>query len=373
MKRVVLFVPVLLLVLASIAAAQTRTYTIDDLLKVRRVGDPQVSPDGRSVAFTIGDVNFEANRVVNQIYVTSTAGGAELKRLTSGESSSAAPRWSPDGKKIAFTTGGQIWVMDAGGDNKEQITKISTGAAGPVWSPDGKWIAFTSDVYPDCKDDDCNKRKDEEAAKSKVKAHIVTRLLYKHWDEWRDVKRTHVFVVASNGGTAREITTGDFDSPPYAASTGVDYAFSPDSTEIAFLRNPDKVEAISTNSDIFVMSLASGAIKNITQRNRGYDAAPIYTRDGKQIIYRSQATAGFEADRWRLMSYNRATGATVELTRRFDLQVDGIALSPDGNSIYLTANDRGKEPVFRIPMTGGTPQKLIADVFASSLQITSDG
>ena len=373
MKRVVLFVPVLLLVLTSLAAGQSRTYTIDDLLKARRVGDPRISPDGRRVAFTIGDVNFTANRVVTQIYVTSTDGGDELKRLTSGESSSSAPRWSPDGKKIAFTTGGQIWVMDHDGDNREQITKISTGAAGPVWSPDGKWIAFTSDVYPDCNNDECNKKRDEQAESSKVKAHIVTRLLYKHWDEWRDVKRTHVFVVSSNGGTAREITTGDWDSPPYAASTGVDYAFSPDSTEIAFLRNPDKVEAISTNSDIYTMNLASGVTKNITERNRGYDAAPIYTRDGKQIIYRSQATAGFEADRWRLMAYNRATGATVELTKGFDLQVEGVALSPDGNTIYITANDRGKEPIYTIPIGGGVPRKIVNNVFATNLQISSDG
>src|SRR5688500_14656322 len=125
MKRVVLFVPVLLLVLTSLAAGQSRTYTIDDLLKVRRVRDQRISSDGRRVALTIGDVNVTANKVVSQIYVTSTEGGDELKRLTSGESSSSAPRWSPDGKKIAFTTGGQIWVMDHDGDNKEQVTKIS--------------------------------------------------------------------------------------------------------------------------------------------------------------------------------------------------------------------------------------------------------
>src|ERR1041385_4242546 len=297
MKRFIVLVAVLLVALCSLAAAQTRAYSIEDLLKVRRVGDPQISPDGKHVAFTIGDVNFDANKVVNQIYVTSIDGGSP-KQLTNGQSSSSAPRWSPDGKKIAFTTGGQVWVMDADGDHKDQVTKISTGAAAPVWSPDGKWIAFTSDVYPDCNNDDCNKKRDEEAEASKVKAHIITRLLYKHWDEWRDVKRTHVFVVASKGGAAREITTGDFDSPPYAASSAVDYSFSPDSSEIAFLRNPDKVEATSTNSDIYTMTLASGAIKNITQRNHGYDVGPIYTRDGKLIIYRSQATAGFEADRW---------------------------------------------------------------------------
>ena len=372
MKRFVALVAILLVGLCAIAAAQNRTYTVEDLLKVRRVGDPQVSPDGKQVAFTIGDVNFDANRIVTHIYVTSLEGGG-MKALTSGDRSSSSPRWSPDGKKIAFTTGGQIWVMDSDGDNKEQVTKISTGAAAPVWSPDGKWIAFTSEVYPDCKDDDCNKKRDEQAEASKVKAHIVTRLLYKHWDEWRDVKRTHVFVVSSKGGTARQLTTGDLDSPPYAASTGVDYAFSPDSTEIAFIQNPDKVEAISTNSDVFVMPLSGGPSKNITGRNRGYDAGPVYTRDGKFILYRSQATAGFEADRWRLMAYNRATGTSVELTRGFDLQTEDILLSPDGNSIYFTAGDRGKHPIFRIPTSGGTPQKLLSDVFATNVRITPDG
>lgn len=373
MKRVVVFVPVLLLVLSALASAQTRTYTVEDLLKVRRVDNPRISPDGRQVVFTIGDVNFDANRVVTQIYTTSIDGG-EIKRLTDAASSSSAPRWSPDGKKIAYTNGGQLWIMDHDGGHKEQVTKISTGVANPVWSPDGKWIAFNSDVYADCNgNDDCNKKRDEQADKSKVKAHIVDRLLYKHWDEWRDVKRTHVFVVSSKGGAAREITTGDFDSPPYAASSGVDYAFSPDSSEIAYLRNPDKVEATSTNSDVYVMNLASGAVKNITARNHGYDAGPVYTRDGKLIIYRSQATPGFEADRWRLMAYNRATGVSTELTRSFDQQVEGVTLSPDGSTVYITANERGKEPIFKLSITGGVPQKVVPNVYAGNVQITPDG
>lgn len=373
MKRsIVLACLILLSVSVVTSLAQTRTYTVEDLMKVRRLGDPQVSPDGRTVAFTIGDVNFAANRILTQIYVVPTAGG-ELKQLSTGESSSTSPRWSPDGKKIAFTTGGQIWVMDRDGDDKEQVTKISTGAAAPVWSPDGKWIAFTSEVYPDCNNDECNKKKDEEAEKSPVKAHITNRLLFRHWNEWRDVKRTHVFVVSSNGGPARDLTPGDFDSPPYAASSGIDFAFSPDSRELAYLRNPDKVEAISTNSDIYLVPVSGGAARNITAMNRGYEAGPIYTRDGKFIIYRSQATPGFEADRWRLMAYNRATGVSSELVRGFDLQVEEIAISPDGNSIFFTALDRGFAPVFRVPITGGSAQKVVGNVFATNLQITPDG
>jgi dipeptidyl aminopeptidase/acylaminoacyl peptidase len=372
MKLSITLVCLFVLGLVFSVAAQNRTYTVEDLMKVKRVGDPQVSPDGRQVAFTVGEVNFDANRVVTQIYVVSSEGG-EAKQLTSGDRSSTAPRWSPDGKKIAFTTGGQIWVMEPDGDKKEQVTKISTGAAAPLWSPDGKWIAFTSEVFPDCTDDDCNQKKDEAAEKSKVKAHVTNRLLFRHWDEWRDVKRTHVLVVAAKGGSARDLTPGDFDSPPYAASTGVDIAFSPDSTEIAYLRNPDKVEAVSTNSDIYLVPIAGGAGRNITSRNRGYDASPVYTRDGKYVIYRSQATAGFEADRWRLMLFNRASGVSTELVRLFNLQIEEAVVSPNGNTVYFTAGDRGSSPIYSVPITGGPAKKIVADVFASNLKITPDG
>ena len=372
MKRFVIALCVIVLSLASVAIAQeNRRFTVEDNLKMRRVSDPRVSPDGRSVAFTIGDVNLDGNRVVNQIYVISMAGGA-VKQLTNGDKSASSPRWSPDGKKIAYVTGSQVWLMDDDGSDKQQVTSISTGAAAPIWSPDGKWIAFTSDVYPDCKDDECNKRKDEEAEKSKVKAHITERLLFKHWDEWRDIKRTHVFVVSSKGGAAREITTGDFDSPPYAAGSGVDYAFSPDSREIAYLRNPDKVEAISTNSDIYVVSLGGGVAKNITVQNHGYDASPVYTRDGKYILYRSQATPGFEADRWRLMRYDRATGTSSEITRGFDLQAEEFAQSADGSSVYFTASEKGRQPIYKVALMGGQVQKVVADVYASSLQVAPD-
>ena len=377
MKRFVIAISVFVLALAClpasvVSAQENRRFTVEELLKVRRVGDPQVSPDGKGVAFTIGDVNWDANKVVTQIYVTPVDGGS-IKQLTNGASSATSPRWSPDGKKIAYITGGQIWVMENDGDNKEPVTRISTNAAAPVWSPDGKWIAFTSEVYPDCSDDDCNKKRDEAAEKSKVKAHITTRLLFRHWDEWRDVKRTHVFLVSSKGGTAKDLTPGDFDSPPYAAATGVDYAFSPDGKELAYVRNPDKVEAISTNSDIYVVPLSGGAAKNITARNRGYDVGPIYTRDGRYIAYRSQATAGFEADRWRLMTYDRATGKATEITRNFDLQVEEATLSPDGNYVYFIAGERGRLPVFRVPLGGAEPQKMVPNVSAAGLQVTPDG
>lgn len=367
------------MILCLSAAVLAQTFTFADLVKQRRVGDPQLSPDGKTVAFTIGDVDKAANKTLTHIY-TVWVDGSNLKQVTKGDKSNSSPRWSPDGKKLAYMTGGQIWTMDPDGDDKEQITKISTGAGNPVWSPDGKWIAFNSDVYPACKDDACNEAEDKKNDDSKVKAMVTERLLYRHWVEWRDKKRTHVFLVSSAGGVATDFTPGDFDSPPYAASTGVDYAFSPDSKEIAFLKNPDKVEAISTNSDIIVASIYDKNQKNITLNNKGYDVSPLYTPDGKYILFRSQAREGFEADRWRIMRYDRATTETKELTVGFDQQVDEMLLSPDGKTIYFTANTKGQEPIYSVPLEPKFKPLLPtyvkpvrSDGFFSGLSITPDG
>jgi dipeptidyl aminopeptidase/acylaminoacyl peptidase len=368
----------LVFVAAFTAFAQTG-FNFTDMMNVRRVSDPQPSPDGRTVAFSVGTVDLPQNRVLTQIY-TVKIDGSDQKQITSGDKSNSSPRWSPDGKRIAYVSGGQIWTMEPDGDDKKQVTHISTGASNPVWSPDQKWIAFQSDVYPECTSDDCNKAEDARVESGKVKAIVTERLLYRHWNEWRDRKRTHVLVVSSAGGVASDLTPGDFDAPPYAASSGIDYAFSPDSREVAFLKNPEKVEATSTNSDVFIASLNDRSAKNITVNNRGYDASPIYTPDGKYILFRSQATPTFEADRWRIMRYNRATGETVELTRGFDLQADEMTVSPDSRTIYFTAGERGHSPLFSLPVEPDLQLRIatfvkpvVKDIFAGSLNVSGDG
>ena len=377
MKRIFSIIGFVVL-FAFVVAAQTR-FTVNDNLAMKRVGDPQLSPDGKTVAFTIGTVNMDANRVVNQIY-TVGIDGRNQKQITNAVSSSSGPRWSPDGSRIAFNSGGQIWTMKPDGGDKEQITRISTGAGGPVWSRDGKWIAFGSEVYPECTTDECNKSEDERVEKSKVQAHVTERLLFKHWLEWRDRKRAHVFVVSSNGGSARDVTPGDFDAPPAVSSSGVDYVFSPDGSSILYLRNPDKVEAISTNHDIYILPLAGGSAKNITAGMNGYDQSPMYTPDGKYLLFRSQATPGFEADRWRIMRYNPSNGEIVELTRGFDQQVSEMVVSPDSKTIYFNAGERGREPIYSVPVEpdfrlriATHVKKLVDGVYSGSLNISSDG
>ncbi|MER3431392.1 MAG: S9 family peptidase [Blastocatellia bacterium] len=351
MKRKILFFFLLILLGSATDSFPQTGFSFDHMMKIRRVSDPQVSPDGRSVAFVVGTVDMAANKVINQIYIADLdKPDRPVRQLTSGTTSSSSPRWSPDGKTIAYVNGGQIWKMRPDGDDEKKISSISTGASGPVWSPDGRLIAFTSEVYPDCSDDECNRRRDEEAEKNPVKAIVTNRLLFRHWNEWRDKKRTHVFIIPLGGGTAIDLTPGDYDSPPYAASSSVDYSFSPDSAEIAIVRNPDKIEAISTNSDIYLVRVADRTTRNITASNRGYDVSPVFTPDGKYVIYRSQATEGFEADRWRLMRYDRRTGETVELTRGFDQQVDEFVVSPDSSTVFFAAGVRGRSRIFSVPV-----------------------
>jgi dipeptidyl aminopeptidase/acylaminoacyl peptidase len=362
-------------VLGAVVVAQDHPFAIGDLLKVRRVADPQVSPKGDLVAYTITDINREANRGVAQIYVVSIAGGAP-RQLTSEPPASSSPRWSPDGSRIAFIREDQIWTMDGAGGGVRQVTTISGGAGDPIWSPDGNWLAFASDVYPDCREDACNKKRAEDAAQSKVKAHVAERLLYRHWKTWKDGQRTHVFVVSAEGGTARDLTPGDYDAPPFSLGGPTDYAFSPDSKELAFASNHDKVEATSTNADIWVVAINGGnggPPKNITEANHGYDGSPQFSPDGRFIAYRSQATPGFEADRFRLMLYNRASGKAQSITESLDSSVDEFTFTPNSQSVYLGAEDRGRGSIYWVAVAGGPVKKVIAGGANGDIQVTAAG
>jgi dipeptidyl aminopeptidase/acylaminoacyl peptidase len=369
-----------LVVLVSSARAQTpskHAMTFDDLAGMQRVGEPQISPDGRAVVYTVGTADMDTNRVAHNIWVVPTAAGSQPRQLTQ-TGHDTRPQWSPDGKTIAFLSGRegatQIYAMPAQGGNAKKITSLSTGADNEKWSPDGRWIAFTSSVFPDCADDACNRARDDAAEKSKVKARVYDHLLYRHWVHWSDGKRSHLFLVAANGGAPRDVTPrADYDVPPDERGDANDFNFSPDSKELCFTAVTDRPEAISTNGDLFLVPTSGGEPKRVTS-NPGFDGHPVYSPDGRYIAYHSQKTPEYESDRWRLMLYDRAAGTHTELAESFDRSVDEIVWSPDSKHIYFTALNEAEQPVYDVAAApGSTPRQIVKDSFNESISLSADG
>src|SRR6266478_8174738 len=296
--------------------------TFDDMIRLHRIAEPQVSRDGKWAAYTVSTPDIDANRGVSNIWVISTAGGAAMQLTQSGHDSS--PVWSPDGKTLAFLSSrageSQVYLLSMEGGEAHALTKLSTGTDIVKWSPDGKTIAVTSSVYPDCKDDDCNKKRDEEKEKNKVKAHVAEHLLYRHWTHWNEGKRGHLFVIPADGSAGpRDLTRGwIYDVPPDERGGPSDINFSPDGKEICFAAVVDKMEAISTNGDLYTVPVSGVILPLRITTQPGFDGNPVYSPDGKFIAYHAQLTPGYEADRWRVMLYDRAAGRIENLTETFD-------------------------------------------------------
>lgn len=355
--------------LCTIVFGQTkRPFTFEDMMQLRRISDPQVSPDGKWVMFSAQDVSLRANTKVPHLWIVALAGG-EAKPLSAGASGEDRGRFSPDGKQVAFVSardgGSQIWVQDFDGTNGQlsgeakRTTNISTEAEGELWSPDGKSILFTSNVYPECADDSCNKSRDEQKAASKVKAQIWTRLMFRHWNRYLEGKRSHLFVVSADGsGTPKDLTPGDHDVPPFSLGGQDFYAVSPDGQEIAYTANLEKDEAISTNNDVFVIPVTGGEPKKISA-SPGSDSNPLYSPDGKYIAYRMQERNGYESDRFQLVIYDRKSGARKNLTAKFDRWVGTIAWSPDSKKIYFSAEDKGQSPIYAVSVDGGEVREVV--------------
>jgi len=300
-----------------------------------------------------------------------------MQLTQSGHDSS--PVWSPDGKTLAFLSSrageSQVYLLSMEGGEAHALTKLSTGTDIVKWSPDGKTIAVTSSVYPDCKDDDCNKKRDEEKEKNKVKAHVAEHLLYRHWTHWNEGKRSHLFVIPVDGSASpRDLTAGaDYDVPPDERGGPGDINFSPDGKEICFTAVTDKMEAISTNGDLFIVPVAGGEAKRITTQP-GFDGNPVYSPDGKYIAYHAQLVGGYEADRWRVMLYDRAAGRIENLTETFDRSADELAWSPDSKTIYFIAENETQKPVYAMAARFGAQQKqIVAGTYNTGISFSADG
>ena len=370
-----------LLVAAGISASAQDTskhpITFTDMIGMHRVAEPQISSDGKWVAYTVTTPDIDANRGASNIWIVATPGGAEMQLTRSGHDSS--PVWSPDGKTLAFLSSrsgnSQVYLLSMEGGEAHPLTKLSTGADIVKWSPDGKALAFTSSVYPDCKDDDCNSKRDAEKEKNKVKAHVAERLLYRHWTHWSEGKRSHLFVVPADGSAApRDLTLGaDYDIPPDERGGPGDITFSPDSKELCFTAVTDRMEATSTNADLFIVPVAGGEAKRITTQ-QGFDGNPMYSPDGKYIAYHAQLTAGYEADRWRVMLYDRQSGKKENLTEGFDRSAEELAWSADSKAIFFTAENETQKPVYAMAARAGAePRKIIADTFNTAISFSADG
>jgi dipeptidyl aminopeptidase/acylaminoacyl peptidase len=393
------FLPIVLTI-ASFASlyAQTapapakRPFTFEDMMELKRIGGPAISPDGKWVLFTAMDVSLKDNKKTNHIWVVPLAGG-DARQLTSDSAGETGGHWSPMGKKFLFVSGKggsqQVWVADfdsASGTvtgTPRAITNISTEADGAIWSPDGKNIVFASEVYPGCGDDLCNKASDEARAESKVKAMLFTKLFYRHWNAYTHFKRNHLFVVPAEGGTAKDLTPGDHDVPPFSLGGQDLYTISPDGKELAFTSNVDEVEATSTNNEVFVVPITGGEPKKLST-SPGSDSTPVYSPDGKWLAWRMQTRAGYESDRFRLVVCDRQSGKITNLTEDFDQWVESYTWSPDSKAIYFTSEKEGAVPIYRLNFTvalagnkpTGTGIKAIEQILDGSndeVSVSGDG
>jgi dipeptidyl aminopeptidase/acylaminoacyl peptidase len=354
-----------------------RPLTPETSLKVRWPDNARISPDGGQVVLTIKDASYDDNSWSTQVYLLSVATG-DLRQLTFSGKSNTEPVWSPDGSRIAFTgtrdDQPQVYLLDLrNGGEAKKLTELATGASGPIWSPDGRTIAFVSSVFPECKDEACNKRKLDEKQKKKVKAFAYDDLLYRHWNAWDEGTRSHLFVIPADGsGSAKDLTPGKHHVPTDSLNMGRGYDFL-DKDTLVYTANLDPNPERSTNNDLFTVSIGGGASKLVTGDNKALDANPTVSPDGRYLAYVAHARPGFESDRAVLHVIDRQSGKVAARTSTFDRGVDEIAWMPDSSALYISAHERGRRPLFSLGRDSGEPKPIVSDKSVSSVSVSKGG
>jgi len=323
-------------------------FTAEDLMSLRRISDIQLSPDGKWVLYTMKTPRVENNSSSTDIWAINTEDLTSIQVTTHGNAD-YNPRWSPDGKRLAFistrTLVPQVFVQDFPKGEAKQITDIKEGVSNMSWSPDGKYFSFTSDVK-------LEKTVVENYPKwYMAKMRIYDKLPVRHWDEWLDESYSHLFIIPTDGGEATDLMKDEkYDTPLKPFGGAEDIAWSPDGKEIAYTCKKTDNFAKTTNSAIYLVNISNGSTRNITEGMNGYDMAPSFSADGKWISFISMEHDGFESDRKRLMLYNRKSGKVDELTKSFDGWVEEYIWHPDSKSIYFTSDSKGTVKIFRMAL-----------------------
>ena len=380
----------------SLCSAQPakRPMTFEDMMAMKRLGETAVSPDGKWLAYSVTAVDLAQNTRTTEWRLQKIEGGDPLK-LAVAQAGDSGVQFSKDSKRILFLsgreTGQQVWLADfdeetGAASNAKKLTTISTEADGAKWSADGHFVVFTSSVYPDCPaiapddggaGDRCNADRDAAKAASKVKAQIFTELLYRHWNHLTGDKRSHLFMASTSTGALRDLTPNDKHDEPTDYPTdpvGCGCDISPDSKELAFMKNPDPVPATSTSAQIYTLDLTNPAAKPVKiSTSAGGNLNPAYSPDGKYLAWRSQARAGYESDKFRLFLYDRAEKTEKDLLPKLDTWVDEFAWGPGSNPpIYFTSGEKGESPVFAFDQIAGLSEHR-PNSWAPVLRLTKEG
>ena len=371
--QLIRLVPVLfLLLLLPAADAAERPFDAEDLVRLARVSDPVVSPDGRLVVYVLRETDIEGDRGVTGLWLSRTDGSGDPIRLTAVSSNAASPRWAHDGASIFFLSprsgSNQVWNLPLKGGEARQVTDYPLPVRAFAPSPAGGQLALSLEVFIDCEDLACTRKRLDEREQSQAKGVLYEQLFLRHWDTWKDGRRSQLFIAeleeGALAGAPRRLSLGlDADIPTRPFGTSSEWAFSPDGESLVFVaRVAGDTEAWSTDKDLYrVATRGEVAPENLTVDNDATDTGPVFSPDGRFLAWRSMRRAGFESDRYRILLRDLRRGETREVARDWDRSPQALAFSPDGRRLYARADDLGHRRLFRIELRSGRVSTLSGD------------